>query len=113
MGIWQQKDILISHQLKKKKIQIWCAQKDVLKELSKGKCSEHGESTRWPQLEADISKCLEGRYQNDIAVATQMIHISLKSAHSHNVEYFKGGTTWCYHFMKHNGLCMCTKTKLD
>lgn len=29
-----------------------------------------------------------------------------------NTEDHKGGETWCYCFIKHHGLCMCTNTKL-
>jgi hypothetical protein len=32
------------------------------------------------------------------------VHLALKLFHDCHIEDFKGAASWCYHFMKHNGL---------
>jgi hypothetical protein len=44
-------------------IQVWCAQKVVLKMLSRGKYAQHGKGAKWPELEADVLKWVEGHCQ--------------------------------------------------
>jgi hypothetical protein len=65
------------------------------------------------QFQADAVKWIAGHCQNGIAVTTKMIRANaLKLAYDHIIEDYRGGITWCHNFMKRNGLCVCTKTKL-
>jgi hypothetical protein len=62
--------------------------------LSKGKRMSGGKSAKWPELEVNILKWVEGHRQNGFAVTTKMIPThSLKLYHDHNIEDFESGPT--------------------
>lgn len=75
----------------------------------------HGKSAKWPELQADILKWVEGHCHNDFPVATRMICTrALQSAHGCHIIGFKGEEAiWCYRFMKSDGLYMRDKPELS
>jgi hypothetical protein len=69
--------------------------------MRKTKYANRGLNAKWPKLEDDVLKWIQGHRQNGTGINTKMIQIHARTlALQWNLTDFKGGVGWCYRLMK-------------
>ena len=98
-----------------KMIRQWRKQEDELRECgNKTKRNLHQTPAKWPQLEKDMKEWILQHRNLGIAVNTKMIiNEARRLAANKGADDFKGTASWCFRFMKRNGLSLRTRTKIS
>ena len=98
-----------------KMVREWRRQEEGLKQI---KGTMHGRRSskkvpKWPELEEELKNWVREQRNVGFSVSTKMImEQGKKIAVEKNLGDFKGGATWCYRFMKRQGLSMRVRTHL-
>ena len=97
----------------KKMIREWRKQRKDLIKADKSKKTLRSCAPKWSKLEEYVKNWIIDHTKNGIAVSTKIILIEpRRPAIETSITDFAGTTLWCKIFMRRNGLCMHTKTKI-
>ena len=93
----------------------WRKQKTKLEKMPMSKRADRpGGKPFWPELEARLVSWVREKRQEGVGISGSMIRLKAKVfALEMGVGDFRGGTTWCYRFMRRHDLVLRQKTHLS
>ena len=98
----------------KSMVQKWKQQKESLSLVKRSKLSFCGRKAMWPQLEEQLEEWILQQRKESRSVSTVSIRLKAKSlADEMKISGFQGGPSWCFWFMKHHNLSVCTRTTIS
>lgn len=98
-----------------KQVREWQKQEDILKSMPRTHKANKMNPPKWPVLEDEITKWVEGQRLNGFIITRPMIRLmALKWADTHKSESkdFKATRGWCSRFMLRRNLVLRVKTKM-
>jgi transposase-like protein len=94
-----------------KSVRQWRQKKDELSLTPRSKRARRSGITKWPKLEDELKQWINGQRESGRSVSTVMIRLKAQSLSKQlKCENFIGGPSWCYRFMKRNGLSVRNRT---
>lgn len=91
----------------------WRKNESALEQMPRNKRANRTGSTKFPQLENDLSRFIREKRASGRAITTVIIRRKAKEiAKEHGLTNFVGGPSWCNRFMKRVGLSIRARTSV-
>ncbi len=100
-------------EIDEKNVRNWRNSNCVLEVMPLRKRARHGKHAFWPQLEVELKDwVLDIRKQKRKVITIGIRFKACQMAQEKGITSFKGGSNWCYKFMKRNGLSVRAVTSV-
>ena len=95
-------------------VQKWKKQENALSQVKKTQLSFQGHKARWPKLEDKLEQWVVEQRTAGRSVSTVLIKLKAVAIVSEmKINDFRGGPSWCFHFMKRCHLYIRTRTTMS